>query len=65
MDMGSLEFLLDKKIEVNETVMAGILYQILWGLGYLHYDNRLVLFVYIVFMYTYIYMYICIEITTF
>ena len=42
MDRGSLEFMLDDNLEVSESVMAAIVYQILWGLGYLHYDNRLV-----------------------
>lgn len=42
MDRGSLEFMLDDNLEVSEAVMAAIVYQILWGLGYLHYDNRLV-----------------------
>lgn len=41
MDRGSLEFMLEEDINVNEQVMAAIVYQILWGLGYLHYDNRL------------------------
>lgn len=42
MDRGSLEFMLDDNLEVSEAVMAAIVFQILWGLGYLHYDNRLV-----------------------
>lgn len=42
MDRGSLEFMLDEHLEVTESVMAGIVYQILWGLGYLHFDNRMV-----------------------
>lgn len=42
MDRGSLEFMLDDNLEVSENVMAAIVYQVLWGLGYLHYDNRLV-----------------------
>ena len=41
MDRGSLEYLLDEYIDVNEPVMAAVMYQILWGLGYLHYDNRM------------------------
>lgn len=41
MDRGSLEFLLDESIELDEFVMAAIAYQILWGLGYLHYDKKL------------------------
>lgn len=43
MDRGSLEFLLDERQAVTELVMAGIVYQILWGLGYLHFDNRMVI----------------------
>lgn len=41
MDKGSLEFLMDEKIEINERVMAGISFQILWGLGYLHYEKQI------------------------
>jgi serine/threonine protein kinase len=41
MDHGSIEYLLDDYVEVSEPVMAAIMYQILWGLGYLHYDNRM------------------------
>lgn len=41
MDRGSIEYLLDDYVEVSEPVMAAIMYQILWGLGYLHYDNRM------------------------
>ena len=42
MDRGSLEFMLEEHLEVSETVMAAIVYQILWGLGYLHFDNIMV-----------------------
>ena len=41
MDKGSLEFLMDEKIEISERVMAGISFQILWGLGYLHYEKQI------------------------
>mmetsp|Transcript_2664 Transcript_2664/g.4136 ORF Transcript_2664/g.4136 Transcript_2664/m.4136 type:complete len:367 (+) Transcript_2664:433-1533(+) len=41
MDRGSLEFLTQEHIEVNEHVMAAISFQICWGLGYLHYENRM------------------------
>lgn len=41
MDRGSLEFLLDPEIAVTEEVMAAIVFQVIWGLGYLHYDNHL------------------------
>lgn len=40
MDQGSLEFMVNE--DVTETVVAATFYQILWGLGYLHFDNRLV-----------------------
>jgi mitogen-activated protein kinase kinase 1 len=42
MDRGSLSFLMDRSIVVNEVVFAAMIYQVLWGLGYLHYDNKLV-----------------------
>ena len=42
MDRGSLEFILDESIELDELTMGAIAYQILWGLGYLHYDQKLV-----------------------
>jgi len=41
MDKGSLEFLMDEKIDISERVMAGISFQILWGLGYLHYEKQI------------------------
>lgn len=41
MDKGSLEFIMDEKIEINERVMAAISFQILWGLGYLHYEKQI------------------------
>ena len=40
MDQGSLEFLLQHK--PDEEVYAAIFYQVIWGLGYLHYSNTLV-----------------------
>ena len=40
MDCGSLEFMLEQ--ELSEKVLAATFFQIVWGLGYLHYDNRLV-----------------------
>lgn len=43
MDRGSLEFLLKPSVQLYEGVLAAIIYQILWGLAYLHYDNRLVI----------------------
>ena len=41
MDRGSLEFMLSPEIQVTEEAMAGITYQILWGLAYLHFEHRL------------------------
>lgn len=41
MDRGSLEFILDKRVEIDERAMAGITFQILWGLGYLHYEKQI------------------------
>lgn len=41
MDRGSLEFLADEHVKLDEQTIAAIVFQILWGLGYLHYDNRL------------------------
>ena len=41
MDQGSLEFMVDKNIEVSERVMAAITFQIIWGLGYLHFENQI------------------------
>lgn len=41
MDKGSLEFIMEERVEINERVMAGISFQILWGLGYLHYEKQI------------------------
>lgn len=41
MDKGSLEFIMDEKVEITEQVMAAISFQILWGLGYLHYEKQI------------------------
>jgi hypothetical protein len=40
MDQGALDFLM--KCQCNEQVYAAIFYQILWGLGYLHFESKLV-----------------------
>jgi mitogen-activated protein kinase kinase 3 len=40
MDHGSLEFMCNEKIEVDEQALAAVVCQILWGLSYLHFDNR-------------------------
>lgn len=42
MDHGSLEFMLEPDVDATEEVLAAIIFQILWGLGYLHYEKRLV-----------------------
>jgi len=41
MDRGSLEILLERDVELTEGCLAGIAFQIMWGLGYLHYERRL------------------------
>lgn len=41
MDRGSLEFILQDLPPLDETALAGITYQILWGLGYLHYEKKI------------------------
>ena len=41
MDRGSLDFVIKKSIKLSEEMLAAIAYQVLWGLGYLHYDNKL------------------------
>ena len=42
MDRGSLEFLLSPNIHLTESVFAAMVFQIAWGLGYLHYEQKLV-----------------------
>jgi serine/threonine protein kinase len=41
MDCGSLDFFLHIRQNIEEHVLAAIVYQILWGLGYLHYEHKL------------------------
>jgi serine/threonine protein kinase len=41
MDRGSLEFLRNKDCDVTEEAMAGIFYQIMWGLAYLHFEYNI------------------------
>jgi mitogen-activated protein kinase kinase 1 len=41
MDKGSLEFLTKPTVEMREDVLAAIVYQSLWGLGYLHFDGKI------------------------
>lgn len=39
MDRGSLDFILRDSVRLDERAMAGMAYQIIWGLCYLHYEN--------------------------
>ena len=41
MDRGSLEFIIEQSINVDDFSLASITYQIMWGLAFLHYDNNL------------------------
>lgn len=41
MDRGSLEGLMKNHIELTEPVMSAISFQIIWGLGYLHYEKQI------------------------
>ena len=41
MDMGSLDFLISPRIDMPEEVLAAISFQVIWGLGYLHFENNL------------------------
>jgi serine/threonine protein kinase len=41
MDFGSLDLLMKREYKVSESGLAGISYQILWGLAYLHHDSNL------------------------
>jgi mitogen-activated protein kinase kinase 1 len=41
MDRGSIEYMLRPEVDLTEKVLAATIYQIIWGLGYLHFDNRL------------------------
>lgn len=41
MDRGSLEFLLSPSVHLTESVFAAMVFQIAWGLGYLHYEQKL------------------------
>ena len=40
MDRGSLEFICDASIPMEESVMGAIAFQMLWGLGFLHYERQ-------------------------
>lgn len=41
MDKGSLEYFSRIKMPLSEPLLASISYQILWGLGYLHFEKKL------------------------
>ncbi len=41
MDKGSLEFIMERSVGMAENVMAAISFQIIWGLGYLHYEKQI------------------------
>ena len=41
MNKGSIDCFIKKAIDIPENVLAAMTYQVLWGLGYLHYDNKI------------------------
>lgn len=41
MDRGTLEFIKDPRINTTEMAMAGISFQMIWGLAYLHYEKQI------------------------
>ncbi len=41
MDRGTLEFIKDPRVKMTEISMAGITFQIIWGLAYLHYEKQI------------------------
>eukprot|EP00607_Mallomonas_marina_P007819 CAMPEP_0182419886 /NCGR_PEP_ID=MMETSP1167-20130531/4230_1 /TAXON_ID=2988 /ORGANISM="Mallomonas Sp, Strain CCMP3275" /LENGTH=378 /DNA_ID=CAMNT_0024595027 /DNA_START=91 /DNA_END=1227 /DNA_ORIENTATION=+ len=41
MDRGSLEFIKNPDVQITEEAMAGISYQIMWGLAYLHFEHKI------------------------
>jgi serine/threonine protein kinase len=41
MDRGTLEFIKDHHISISEQAFAGIAFQIVWGLAYLHYEKQI------------------------
>jgi mitogen-activated protein kinase kinase 9 len=41
MDRGSLEFMCEPDVVVNEPVLAAVAFQMLWGLGFLHYERQI------------------------
>lgn len=41
MDRGTLEFLKDPRVKSTELSVAGIAFQIVWGLAYLHYEKQI------------------------
>jgi mitogen-activated protein kinase kinase 2 len=40
MDRGSLDSIVSSKVSLTESAAGGILYQVLWGLAYLHHDKN-------------------------
>jgi serine/threonine protein kinase len=41
MDRGTLEFIKDPRIQSTELAIAGITFQMVWGLAYLHYEKQI------------------------
>lgn len=41
MDLGTLEFILNPEVILTEEAISSICYQMLWGLGYLHFEHKL------------------------
>lgn len=41
MDFGSLDKLMKEEYRITEKGLAGVAFQILWALGYLHYDSNI------------------------
>ncbi len=41
MDRGSLEFLCETDYPLEENVMGAIAFQMIWGLGFLHYERQI------------------------
>lgn len=41
MDRGTLEFIKEPRVQITESAMAGIMFQIVWGLAYLHYEKQI------------------------
>jgi serine/threonine protein kinase len=41
MDRGTLEFIKDPRIQTTELAIAGVTFQMIWGLAYLHYEKQI------------------------